>query len=77
MNDSIIIAMISGLCVAIPTLVTTLVTNSKNNILQDERIKNINQQIVNLTESVSKHNNFGLKIVELETKITMLEQKLK
>lgn len=76
MNSEVTIAIISGLCVAIPTLVATLVTNAKNNALQDERIANVNNYINNLTEKVEKHNNFGLKIVAIETKLDSIESRL-
>lgn len=33
-------------------------------------------QLVRLTEKVERHNNFGLRIVELETKVQMLEKQL-
>lgn len=75
MSNEIITAMISGLCVAVPTLIATLVTNAKNNALQDERIANVNNYITNLTDKVEKHNNFGLKIVELETRLSILEKR--
>ena len=76
MNSEVTIAIISGLCVAIPTLVATLVTNAKNNALQDDRIANVNNYINNLTEKVEKHNNFGLKIVAIETKLDSIESRL-
>ena len=35
---------------------------------------NMQEQLVKLTNKVEAHNNYGLRIVELETKVAMLEK---
>lgn len=37
---------------------------------------NMQEQLVKLTNKVETHNNYGLRIVELETKIAMLEKQM-
>lgn len=37
---------------------------------------NMDARIVMLTTKVEQHNNFGLRLVELETKVRMLEQQI-
>ena len=37
---------------------------------------NMDSRITTLTTKVEQHNNFGLRLVELETKVRMLEQHL-
>lgn len=71
----IIIAIVSGLCVAIPSVFATIMTNSKNNALQDERIQMINTNISTLTNKVEQHNNFGLQLADLKARIEILERK--
>lgn len=77
MNDTIVVAIVSGLCVAIPSLIATFVTNAKNNALQDERIASIKTNIAELTDKVEKHNNFGIQLAKLETRIDILERSMK
>lgn len=71
----IIIAIVSGLCVAIPSVFATIMTNSKNNALQDERIQMINTNISTLTAKVEQHNNFGLQLADLKARVENLERK--
>lgn len=37
---------------------------------------NMEHQMSSLADKVERHNNYGLRIVELETKIAMLEKQL-
>jgi Cu/Ag efflux protein CusF len=67
--QQIIIAVISGLCVAIPSIITTLSSNKKNN---DLIIYRINE----LEKKVSKHNNVVERMYEAEKKITLLENEV-
>lgn len=50
MNDTILVAIISGIFVAIPSLVATIVINNKTNAVMQ-------YQIMDLTKKVEKHNN--------------------
>lgn len=74
MSNEVIISIISGLCVAIPTIYTTLASNSKNNALQDERIGNLQKQISDLSNRVDKLKNFELELAKLSTRIELLEK---
>ena len=37
-------------------------------------MRNMQEQLIKLTNKVEAHNNYGLRIVELETKVAMLEK---
>jgi hypothetical protein len=50
MDNTIIVALISGLCVGVPSVIATMMSNNKNNAL-------INYRIDELTKKVEKHNN--------------------
>lgn len=67
--QQIIIAVISGLCVAIPSIITTISSNKKNNDL-------IIYRIGELEKKVSKHNNVVERMYEVEKKITLLENEV-
>lgn len=70
MNPTIITALISGLCVAIPTLISVVVTSNTRDAVNEERIKNLSEKIDALSIKVQLHNNF-------ETRIAVLERDLK
>lgn len=69
MNE-IIVAIISGLCVAIPSVIATISTNKKNNDLVIYRINE-------LDEKVQKYNNLKDRMFEAEKKIALLENDMK
>ena len=50
MTEAVTVALVSGLCVAIPSVLTTIFSNNKANALMDYRIDE-------LTKKVEKHNN--------------------
>jgi hypothetical protein len=77
MDTEIVIAIISGLCVAIPTIISTVSTLNKNNALQDERLKVMSDQVAKLTEKVEEHNKFGVEIPQMKIRISHLEEEMK
>lgn len=70
MQVQIITAIISGLCVAIPSIIATVSTNKKNN---DLVIYRINQ----LDEKVRAHNNLIDRMYKVESRVTLLEDNIK
>lgn len=60
-------ALISGLCVAIPTVITTIVNNNKNKAVIEYRI---NQ----LTSKVHEHNQLIDRMYKVENRVTLLEE---
>ena len=79
MKDPVVItALISGLCVAIPTIISVIVTSNTKEALTEERIKNLSKQIDDLSVKVQLHNGFSERIAvverDLKTCFTLLEQ---
>ena len=74
MDNQIVIAIISGLCVAIPSILATIITSQKDNALQSERISNLQSDISKLSTKVEEHNKFGLQLAKLETRVAILEK---
>lgn len=72
--ENIIIAIISASIPALASVIAVVSSNNKNNVLQDERIKTINENVENLTRKVEQHNNFGLQLAELKTRVEILER---
>lgn len=70
MTTEIIIALISGLCVAVPSIITTMSTNKKQQDL-------INYKISQLTEHVIQHNGLIDRMYRIENRVTLLEEERK
>ena len=66
----IIIAIISGLCVAIPSIIATISANKKSNDLVIYRIDE-------LDEKVHQHNNLIDRMYKVENRVTILEENKK
>ena len=64
------IAVISGLCVAIPSIIATISTNKKNNDLVIYRINELDNK-------VQKYNNLKDRMFEAEKKIALIENDVK
>lgn len=82
MDNAIIVAMIS----AIATIFTVIYQNNKTNALLEERMQqtnirleerdnNMKEELKKLSIKVEAHNNFGLQLAKLETRVDALENK--
>ena len=69
METAIVTAIIGGVCVAIPSLFATMLTNSKNRALIDYRMSC-------LEEKVDRHNQVITRTYELEKNHELLEKEL-
>lgn len=69
MTDVIITALISGLCVAVPSIVATVMSNSKHQEL-------IEYKIGQLEQKVDKHNNVIERTYTLEHAVEALEDQV-
>lgn len=67
MNE-IIIAVISGLCVAVPSIIATVSANKRNNDLVLFRINELDQK-------VHEHNQLIDRMYDAEKRIAILEKK--
>lgn len=66
----IIIAIISGLCVAIPSIIATISSNKKNYDLVVFRIDELDKK-------VHEHNNLIDRMYKVESRVTLLEDEFK
>ena len=69
MNE-VVVAIISGLCVAIPSIIATISTNKKNNDLVIYRIDELDKK-------VKEHNSLVERMFNVEKKVALIEEKLK
>ena len=66
--NGIITAVISGLCVAVPSVIATVSANKRNNDLVLFRINELDKK-------VHEHNNLIDRMYKAEERIKVLEQK--
>ena len=66
--NSIIVALISGLSVAIPSIIGSIVANNSSKKL-------INYRLDKLETHVIKHNNLIDRMYKIENRVTILEEK--
>lgn len=70
MSDIIITSIISGLCVAIPSITATITANKRNQELMSFQIGQINKELDELKNTI-------VRIYDLEKRITLLEEGVK
>ena len=71
-DPTIITAIISGLSVAIPTIISVIVTSNAREAVIEERIRFLSEKIDTLSDKVQQHNNFAIRIAEVERDIKTL-----
>lgn len=62
-------AIISGLCVAIPSVIATISTSKKNNDL-------VLYRIGELDKKVKEHNNLIDRMYKIESRVTLIEDNM-
>lgn len=72
----IVTALVSGLCVAIPTIVATITSNKAHDKVIDERMKFMTEQIKELTLKVEKHNEFNDRLIIVEQSVKSAHKRL-
>lgn len=75
MNE-IIVAVISGLCVAIPSIYTTLKSSKANNELVEYKINDLKDDVKILSDKVQAHNNFGIRLTKVEENMNIIKEEI-
>ncbi len=68
--EGILTAVISGLCVAVPSIVATILANKRNNDLVLYRINELDQK-------VHEHNQLIDRMYRVESRVSILEENKK
>lgn len=66
----LVVTIISGLCVAIPSIIATILSNSKTKNLLAYRIDQLEIE-------QKKHNNLIDRMYKVETRVTVIEDELR
>lgn len=74
MNE-ILVAIITGGLSAMCSVIAIVINSKEQNALQDERQRVMKEDIAKLAAKVEQHNNFGLQLAELKTRVDILERR--
>lgn len=69
MSDAIATALISGLCVAVPSVITIVMVNRKNNAVMEYRLDT-------LEKKMDKHNDVISRTFVLEEKMSVANHRI-
>lgn len=69
MSDTVMVAIISGLCVGVPSVFATMMSNNKANAL-------MNYKIDELDKKVEKHNKVIERTFNLEKDLAVLKDEV-
>ena len=75
MDSALLSSIVGGLLSGIFSVVMIIIQNNKTMALLEERDKNMKEELVKLTNKVEAHNNFGLQLAKLETRVDILEKR--
>lgn len=70
MDTTIIVALVSGLCVGVPSIIATVLSNRKSSALLSYRIDQLEVE-------QKKHNNLIDRMYRVENRVTILEDEMK
>lgn len=76
MDNALLSSIIGGLLSGIFSVVMVIIQNNKTMALLEERDKTMKEELIKLSNKVEAHNNFGLQLAKLETRVDLLEKRV-
>lgn len=76
MSDAIVVALITGVCAIIGSIITGQITSSRSIQKMDVSQAVIDTKIEELTREVRAHNNFAQRMPVVETQIEVLSNEI-
>ena len=73
-TGAIVAALISGLCVAVPTIVATITSNKAHDQVVDEKMKNMTEQVKDID---TKLDRYASNVDILKERLVVVEQSTK
>lgn len=65
----VITAVISGFCVAVPTIVATVTSNRAHDKVVEERMRYMGEQIKDLNAKVEKYSEFNERLIVIDADV--------
>lgn len=75
MDQALLMSIISACVPALASIIVVFVQTNKTTVLLEERDRQMKEELVKLSNKVETHNNFGLQLAKLETRVDILERK--
>lgn len=75
MDGALLSSIIGGLLTGIFSVIVVILQNNKTMAILEERDKTMKEELIKLTNKVESHNNFGLQLAKLETRVDLLEKR--
>lgn len=75
MDRTILVSIISACVPAIASIIVVMIQTNKTTVLLEERDRVMQKELEKLTNKVENHNNFGLQLAKLETRVEILEKR--
>lgn len=76
MNEAIITTIISSICVLLGSVITVVVSNSRNRAVTELEQNHIKESLKELAERVDEHNNYAIEIPLIQQDIKYIKEKL-
>ena len=67
--EGILTALVTGLCVAVPSILATITTSKQNTKLTEYRFNEVKEDIIQLARTVEKHNGVVGRTAVLENDV--------
>lgn len=75
MDNTLISAIIGGIITGLFSVAVSFIQNNKTIAILEERDKTMREELLKLANKVETHNNFGLQLARLETRVDILEKR--
>lgn len=75
MDQALLMSIISACVPALASIIVVFIQTNKTTVLLEERDRQMKEELVKLSNKVETHNNFGLQLAKLETRVDILEHK--
>lgn len=77
MNETILVAIISGLCVGVPSVIATWTSNSKHSALLDYKVEQLDKKVDGITKKVESHNDLERDVATLKEQVKELSERMR
>ena len=77
MTDTIIVAIISGLCVGVPSVIATWTSNSKHSALLDYKVEQLDKKVDSMAKKMESHADLERDVATLKEQVKDLSERIR
>ena len=75
MDNALVSAIVGGMITGVFSVLISFIQQNRTLAVLEERDKSMKEELSKLTNKVEAHNNFGLQLAKLETRVDILEKR--